>query len=880
MDYLRHLSELTLADTPLVGNALVLLAEAERKSAELEINSAPTQVLTTTAYRLFLDANKLIPIIKSEWKNYLKAPESERHRCAIRLRSRLRRAELPSSLTHELSDIKSSSGLLITATIVGSPDQLMPITVNPEPSAGMFNRTQLNQIIKNFWLSLFSDAALYEWARTDTDPAQLSVALSFQPIALEAKGINGVLTTTDLQSGNPALTSISTSPGISPSKKSLNHKASADQYVLFTAGVEQGHEGVIQSRVTKKALLTTAELIMLTKWGTALKKHYGFDISFAWSSDGTGKGFYIRQITPPSYQKPVANTIKTYHFVDLPPVKEELVSGIGYGESIATGRAVIIKTAKQLAQIVPGDIVVARQILPHWKPLLRHISALVVEDTIDALSRELARAWDIPVVIGATKARRLIRSGSALTVSTINPARGQVYQGRWSFHTEEHVISQKISTQVRLYLDTTPFESAAKLASLPVAGSNFTPIISIQTKTETTQSLAEQIALSASAFFPRPLLVNIPPTSFSAEGRTRVATAIKQVRDQWGLVNIGIIMPSAGSAAETTARIIKMAALGLAVGTNNLAVYLSAAGTEHLDQIKEVTEPISGWSVNLSALPNPLSELTKKAICAAIRLVHARRHKINISVGSLAPQSELLHLLIQEKVDQITIAPVAWFRLCNEILSLESKFGRLAPLRLWTATGRFQHLPERALSTLGIIGFSVSLTGYTCQTVNQSSSNAELQATMQAQLTALKTELKQEISDQLAHQQDVSESTYREDGLAHFSLQYPTRWQISHQTDSVSFEAPDGQGKFKVVLTSLPKVSPATTAKSTWQGFEVTREELALVGGAPSETIMTIHASSTGKNQPALILSGDAAHFDTFLSNLSNLTFKEETVKK
>ncbi len=884
MEYLRPLKDIRLTDTALVGTSFVLLAEAERHSAELGITIAPTNLLTTEAYSDFLAANQLMPIIKSEWKAYVKAKPDDRHGIATRLRARLRRAilpahkqarqtGLPAALTHELaealklkSSAKSNTALVITADIITSHEQLEPSTFKPESQHAVFTAERLNLAVQTIFLSLFSNSALAEWLRTDTDPAQLLVAISFQPAPLHGKAVNGTLVSADVKSGNPALTYITVADSPAPFESLRKGQLPAASYSLFTAGVAANLGSIIRSRVSKKVILATKDVLSLAQWGIQLEKHYGFPISFFWSSNPRSSGFLIRQIIPLAKAKSTAPTIKTYHFIDQPPTEQALVQGVGYGESIATGTALVIRTPKQLARLTPGDIVIMKQLEPRWQAQLRQAGGLVIEQAGDTLPQELSREWGIPIIVGATGARCLVTAGSPLTIETINSTAAAVYHGRWSFHTEQRVLSQTMTTRVVLYLDTTPLKSASALATMPTAGSVFTAEISKPTNTP--QSLAESIAVTASAFYPRPFLVTLPNTN-TDKRLPDYATALHQVRDQWGLTNVGLILPVAATASATNELLKKALSLGLETGKNDLALYLSHSSATTFEQISQITSGITGWSLDVTTFPTVLPESLKKNLYTTIRLAHARRQKINVSLGSLCADSDILPLLIQEKVDSLAMAPPAWWRLHDEIISLETKFSRLIPLRFWSTTGRFERLPERALSTLGIIGLSVSLAGYTCQTVNQSGSNAELQTNLQAQLTALKIELTQEISDQLARQRATSESTYREDGFAHFSLQYPSTWTISGETYAVHFMAPDGKGWFRVAKQYDP-VLPLFDSLSSWHGFESYRQNFSAISSdVASSSLMIVPPPGGAKVKYVIVFSGDTVHFDSFLNQFS-----------
>gem|GEM_PF-6603329 len=104
-----------------------------------------------------------------------------------------------------------------------------------------------------------------------------------------------------------------------------------------------------------------------------------------------------------------------------------LAQGMGIGQEPVTGKVRIIVSAADLEDIEKGDIVVAIAASPDFGPYLERIGALITEAgglTSDAAIMGLTA--NIPVVVGADEATRLLQNGMVVTVDT---SRGRIYQG-------------------------------------------------------------------------------------------------------------------------------------------------------------------------------------------------------------------------------------------------------------------------------------------------------------------------------------------------------------------------------------------------------------------------------------------------------------------
>lgn len=108
-------------------------------------------------------------------------------------------------------------------------------------------------------------------------------------------------------------------------------------------------------------------------------------------------------------------------------VGDILVQGMGIGKAPVTGKVKLVIHNEDLDKIEKGDIVVTLAANPGFGAYLDRIGALVAEEgglTSDAAIMGLNA--NIPVVVGAREATKILEDGMVVTVDT---SRGRIYQG-------------------------------------------------------------------------------------------------------------------------------------------------------------------------------------------------------------------------------------------------------------------------------------------------------------------------------------------------------------------------------------------------------------------------------------------------------------------
>jgi pyruvate,water dikinase len=373
---------------------------------------------------------------------------------------------------------------------------------------------ELLEACKKCVSSLFTDRAISY--REDKGFDHLSIALSVcvQQMVRSDVGASGVMFTLDTESGFKGVVLINAAYGLG--EYVVKGRVVPDQYYVFKDGVKHGLKSIISRRLGSKEVklvyntpdkdsshqrragatlrmtivggtkqekvavsdqkqycLSDDQVVQLTKWGMIIEEHYGHAMDIEWAYDGVTKKLFIVQARGETVKSQVKiSSIENYHLKKKDGQSAKvLVTGKSIGQKIGQGRARVINSPKQMKQFKPGEVLVTRITDPDWEPIMRIASAIVTEQggkTSHAaiVSRELG----IPCVVGASKARAIVKNGAEITVSCAEGEEGIVYAGRLPFEVEKIEIKNIEKTKTKILMNVGDPDSAFGLAALPSDG--------------------------------------------------------------------------------------------------------------------------------------------------------------------------------------------------------------------------------------------------------------------------------------------------------------------------------------------------------------------------------------------------------------------------
>ncbi|MGK7929324.1 MAG: PEP-utilizing enzyme, partial [Spirulina sp.] len=127
-------------------------------------------------------------------------------------------------------------------------------------------------------------------------------------------------------------------------------------------------------------------------------------------------------------------------------IKVEVVTavlgkGIGIGEGTVTGRARVVRNAKDAANFSQDDILVATATNADYVEAIRKAAGIITEESsLTSHAAVIGLRLGIPAIVGLKNATEIIRDGAILTLDS---QRGLVYSGMRPEH-QGHSVGIKV----------------------------------------------------------------------------------------------------------------------------------------------------------------------------------------------------------------------------------------------------------------------------------------------------------------------------------------------------------------------------------------------------------------------------------------------------
>lgn len=444
-------------------------------------------IVTSYAYYQFIKDNNLAVKIKHllQTVNYDK-PESLHQVSKI-----IKKEMMEGTISEDLKKLIFSKYRTLGGTI---NDALVAVrssaTAEDLPTASFAGQqeTYLNvkgeanviQKIKEAWASLFGARAIFYRHQQKFDHFKIGIAIPVQKMVASEQ--SGVMFTLDPVTNDKTKVVVEAILGLG--EYIVQGKVTPDHYEVNKSDMEimtktlsyqtdmyvkSGTKNVdkkLNKKDGSKQKITDEQIKKLAELGKKLEKHYYFPQDIEWAIEK--KQIYIvqtRPVTTTHTQKKEVNEKWKMKNGKL------LVKGAPASPGIASGPVKVIRSAKEIGKIMPGDVMVAPQTNPDYVPAMKKAKAIVTDSggrTSHAaiVSRELG----IPAIVGTTNATKILKAGNVVTV---NGSTGEVYAGGFiSSHHAPTVEEQEtfVKTATKVYVNLAEPELAETVAKKHVDG--------------------------------------------------------------------------------------------------------------------------------------------------------------------------------------------------------------------------------------------------------------------------------------------------------------------------------------------------------------------------------------------------------------------------
>ena len=475
---------LTNKDVPLVGGKNASLGEMIGTLTTEGIMVPGGFATTASAYRRFLIENNLKEKIRTRLEEYRKGDKSL-HSTGEAIRRLVCRGTWPEDIAVAIREAyrelcrrsdeeETAVAVRSSATAEDLPDA--SFAGQQETFLNITGENELLDACRKCYASLFTDRAISYRENKGFDHMQVALSVGVQKMVRSDRAGAGVMFSIDTDTGFPEVVVIDAAWGlgenvvqgtVSPDNytvfkplldnrdlKPILHKrlGGKEKKMIYSRSSGQTTRNVESSAHERHAfVLDDDEILQLARFAVVIERHYGRPMDMEWAKDGESGELFIVQARPETVQsRKDAGRIKTYQ---LKQKSEVLLTGLAIGESIATGRTQVIKSASEIDLFREGNILVTSMTDPDWVPIMKKAAGIITDHggrTSHAaiVSRELG----IAAVIGTEHGTGELKDNQKVTLSCAEGEQGKVYVGILDFEASEINLAElpKIKTQIML----------------------------------------------------------------------------------------------------------------------------------------------------------------------------------------------------------------------------------------------------------------------------------------------------------------------------------------------------------------------------------------------------------------------------------------------
>ena len=492
-------SEIGIADVPLVGGKNASLGEMYNNLTKKGIDVPNGFAVTATAYWKFMEQTKLKERIKKELKDLDVTNVKLLAQKGKKIRTMILDAQVPKEIEKEigasyeaLSKQQKSKHVAVAVRSSATAEDLPDASFagQQETYLNVVGEKDLLEAVKKCIASLFTDRAISYRETKGFDHLSVALSSTVQVMVRSDIGSSGVMFTLDTESGFPGVVLINAAYGLG--EYVVKGRVTPDQFYVFKEGVKQGKKSIIskiigtkevklvygkvgttQEKVAKadqnKFAITPDDVVQLAKWGVIIEEHYKRAQDIEWAKDGATGKMYIVQARPVTVKAQVNHSvIETYVLKKKSAV---ILTGTAVGQKIGAGKTRVIENPKEMKHFKKGEVLVTRITDPDWEPIMRIASAIITEQggkTSHAaiVSRELG----VPCIVGATNARKVLKTGQEITASCSEGDEGHIYKGILPFEVQKTEIKKIPPTKTKIMMNVGDPTNAFPLSFLPNDG--------------------------------------------------------------------------------------------------------------------------------------------------------------------------------------------------------------------------------------------------------------------------------------------------------------------------------------------------------------------------------------------------------------------------
>jgi len=437
--FLLNFNQVDKNDVGLVGGKGANLGEMIQKGFPIPNGF----IVTAPAYFHVLDFNQLQPVIKTILKDLNHHDPQQLESASRKIKKAILEARIPSNLALEIIKAYLKLGH-------NSPTALVAVRSSataedlPDASFAGQQETYLNvkgeanviQKVRACWASLFEPRAIFYRQEKGFDHFKVGIAVPVQTMVQSQ--VSGIMFTINPVTNDKNQIVIEAIWGLG--EKIVQGAYTPDHYLVqknswqilqkqtnrqlkqLVWHQDKNREIKVKKTYRDKPKLTNEQIIALAELGQKIQQHYFFPQDIEWAM--TDNQLYLVQSRPVT----TINLDKKPKTLILDTKKLPLIlKGEPASPGMAIGYPRVLKSAKEIKNIQPGEILITDMTTPDFVPAMKKAVAIITNkggQTSHAaiVSRELG----IPCIVGTQTATQVLNKKQVITV---NAQTGEIFKG-------------------------------------------------------------------------------------------------------------------------------------------------------------------------------------------------------------------------------------------------------------------------------------------------------------------------------------------------------------------------------------------------------------------------------------------------------------------